>query len=170
MNTTKLFESYDECLEFVHRNIPNAVIPAKRKKNAVVYPFITESARKQVVNELAYSLYKKVKYKKSELDNLTLFLTIKGEFFDMIASGFKMEEYREIKPYWTKKIESKEGEKAFRPIKFLRLRNGYTRNAREIFIICTGIRIGIPRPEWSGGQIPQKPVYIFSLGSIITIK
>lgn len=30
----------------------------------------------------------------------TLHLVLKGKWYDMIASGEKKEEYREIKPYW----------------------------------------------------------------------
>lgn len=31
-------------------------------------------------------------------------LILKGKWYDMIASGEKREEYREIKPYWNKRI------------------------------------------------------------------
>ncbi|MBR1775213.1 MAG: hypothetical protein IJ759_06765 [Bacteroidales bacterium] len=34
----------------------------------------------------------------------TLHLVLKKQWFDMIASGEKTEEYREIKPYWQKRI------------------------------------------------------------------
>ena len=34
----------------------------------------------------------------------TLKLTLKKQWFDMILSGEKKEEYREIKPYWTKRL------------------------------------------------------------------
>ena len=40
--------------------------------------------------------------KRSECSVLTLVL--KGKWYDMIASGVKREEYREIKPYWNKRI------------------------------------------------------------------
>jgi hypothetical protein len=36
-----------------------------------------------------------------------LVLPIKREFFEKIKSGEKTEEYREIKPYWTKRLEKK---------------------------------------------------------------
>ena len=35
-----------------------------------------------------------------------LILPIKRKWFDMIKSGEKKEEYREIKPYWTKRFEN----------------------------------------------------------------
>lgn len=31
-------------------------------------------------------------------------LVLKGKWYDMIASGEKKEEYREIKPYWEKRL------------------------------------------------------------------
>lgn len=34
----------------------------------------------------------------------TLTLTLKKKWFDMIKSGVKTEEYREIKPFWTKRL------------------------------------------------------------------
>ena len=34
----------------------------------------------------------------------TLHLVLKGKWYDMIASGVKTEEYREIKPYWEKRL------------------------------------------------------------------
>ena len=37
----------------------------------------------------------------------TLDLVLKKKWFDMIASGEKTEEYREIKPYWVKRLCSK---------------------------------------------------------------
>lgn len=34
----------------------------------------------------------------------TLTLTLKKKWFDMIKRGVKKEEYREIKPFWTKRL------------------------------------------------------------------
>ena len=36
-------------------------------------------------------------------------LVLKKEWFDMIKNGNKREEYREIKPYWTKRLIDKDG-------------------------------------------------------------
>ena len=35
----------------------------------------------------------------------TLYLNLKKEYFDQIKSGVKKEEYREIKPYWEKRLD-----------------------------------------------------------------
>lgn len=41
----------------------------------------------------------------SKYNDMTLLtLTLKAEWFDMIAKGIKTTEYREIKAYWTKKL------------------------------------------------------------------
>ena len=34
----------------------------------------------------------------------TLYLVLKSKWYDMIASGEKREEYREVKPYWKKRL------------------------------------------------------------------
>ncbi len=53
---------------------------------------------------------------KTELDRITT--TIKGEWLAEIVAGAKRIEYREIKPYWTKRLQS-----VTCPFE-LRLRNG----------------------------------------------
>lgn len=37
-----------------------------------------------------------------------LYLTLKTEWYNLIESGIKTEEYREIKPYWIKRLCTKE--------------------------------------------------------------
>ena len=34
-------------------------------------------------------------------------LALKGEYFDQIASGEKPEEFREVTPYWTKRLDGR---------------------------------------------------------------
>jgi len=46
-------------------------------------------------------------------NQLTLHLPIKTEWLDMIAVGIKLEEYREIKPYWTKRLCKKVDDREF---------------------------------------------------------
>lgn len=35
----------------------------------------------------------------------TLVLSLKQEWFDLIKAGIKKEEYRELKPYWQKRLK-----------------------------------------------------------------
>ena len=119
----------------------------------------------------------------------TLYLTLKKEWYDMIASGEKREEYREIKPYWCRKIMTQRGFKC--PNKFsygfsqssfpqfmcrrtgtaciqpnssgfshVRFRRGYT---TETMMFKVGsVIIGRGKPEWGA---PNHDVFIIKLGN-----
>lgn len=86
-----------------------------------------------------------------------LHLTLKKEWFDMIASGEKKEEYREMKPYWNKRLLGKK----FDVIQF---KNGYSKDAPcmrvEVKELCSGLGI----IEW--GAPVGKPVFILRLGKV----
>lgn len=84
----------------------------------------------------------------------TLHLTIKKEWFDMIKSGEKTEEYREIKPYWQARISP------LRQPWIIRFQNGRG-SGRVMYRRCVGIDVGIGRPEWGA---PDHKVYIIRLG------
>lgn len=78
-----------------------------------------------------------------------LTLPIKKKWFDMIRSGEKKEEYREIKPYYTKRFQNLWkgtliGGEAEREII---LRNGYSKDSSEITVTVT-IDMGKGKPEW----------------------
>ena len=103
-------------------------------------------------------------------------LPIKKKWFDMILSGEKKEEYREIKPYWTTRIYrafSKKypkntpsydffSEDPFMTVKFI---NGYGGD-KPYFIACCRIekRKG-GNPNW--GAEPSSLYYIFRIIEII---
>lgn len=53
---------------------------------------------------------------------LILDLVLKGHWYDLIKSGRKTYEYREIKPYWTKRLFS-------RAYTHVRFRRGYTKES-----------------------------------------
>lgn len=86
-----------------------------------------------------------------------LHMTLKKKWFDMIASGEKKEEYREIKPYWASRIEGKE----FDVVCF---RNGYAKDAPTIVVDFLGLGYGLGRPEWGAGK---DPVFILKLGDVL---
>jgi len=87
-----------------------------------------------------------------------LHLTLKKQWFDMIAIGEKREEYREIKPYWNKRLIDKK----YDAISF---RNGYGKNAPTMLIELKAIIQGHGRPEWGSGYEQR---YILRLGAILT--
>lgn len=87
-----------------------------------------------------------------------LHLTLKKKWFDMIASGEKREEYREIKPYWSKRLIGKH----YDAILF---RNGYSRNAPQMLVEFKSISVSLGIIEW--GAPAGKSVYILWLGKIL---
>lgn len=91
---------------------------------------------------------------------MTLFLTIKKEFFDLIASGEKKEEYREIKPFWDKRLK-----KQYKTVIF---QNGYVSNSPRIEIEILEIEKKNAKPEWAAGY--SGFCYAIKLGKILTIK
>ena len=106
----------------------------------------------------------------------TLHLTLKKKWFDMILSGEKKEEYREIKEYWCNRFCSKEWYKY--EVEILHnaidlfpdeivFKHGYSKNAPTIRIECKGITIGKGVSEW-GGTVED--VFIIKLGKILETK
>ena len=76
----------------------------------------------------------------------------------MIASGEKKQEYREIKPYWTKRLEGKD-------FHIVRFKNGYSKDAPVIDLEFHGFRPGYGKVDW--GAPYNKEVYVIDLGEII---
>ena len=94
-----------------------------------------------------------------------LTLTIKKEWFDMICSGEKKEEYRDISQYYSRRFARYLGWKTINGQKkkeefFCRLRNGYDITSPSVVIRCTVSR-GYGRPEW--GAEPGKHYYVLSI-------
>jgi hypothetical protein len=111
-----------------------------------------------------------------------LHLTLKKQWFDMIASGEKKEEYREIKPYWVSRLvqsffpEKEERDYTFywkgmlfsmdEPVAYdvIEFRNGYSKDAPKMIVECKGIENGYSKIKWSG---EHKPCFIIKLGEIL---
>lgn len=93
-----------------------------------------------------------------------LSLPINKKWFDLILSGEKKEEYREIKPHWTSRIiDKKIG--GFNDFQYVNFRNGYNPKSPFMVVECKGIEIGIGKLEWGG---TNEEVYIIKLGKIIS--
>lgn len=118
-----------------------------------------------------------------------LHLTLKKKWFDMIASGEKKEEYREVKKYWAIRfvaISNYKGKcegllpndndtylNSFYPLVFKKydyiiFKNGYSKNAPTLKVKFLGIEIGNAKPEWSDNW--QGKVFIIKLGEIINVQ
>lgn len=99
-------------------------------------------------------------------------LPLKGIWYDMIESGNKKEEYREIKPYWSKRIcgcvfttkSMCEKDKCTycKKITHIRFRYGYTK--RTMLFKLNNVDIGKGRSEWGA---PSSEVFILKLGERI---
>lgn len=108
-----------------------------------------------------------------------LILPIKKKWFDMIKSGEKKEEYREIKPYYNKRLPryfgqylSEWGELvpfSDRTINGVPLynwvifRNGYSKKSPQIKCFCS-LDKGIGKEEW--GADPDERYYILKIDRV----
>jgi len=113
-----------------------------------------------------------------------LTLPIKKKWFDMILSGGKKEEYREIKPYYTARlanlfcVHTTHSEYHSRNIKsFLQsecakkntyrevmFRNGYSKNSPSFIAKCT-LSVGTGKEEW--GAEKHRNYFVLTIHEII---
>lgn len=117
-----------------------------------------------------------------------LHLTIKRKFYDMIASGEKLEEYRAIKKYWAVRLcgsakyngndkgllpnDKSTYWNGFYPINFqkfdaIEFKNGYSKTSPTMLVEFKGLDIGEARPEWSDNW--EGDVFRIKLGKILNI-
>jgi len=85
-----------------------------------------------------------------------LTLPIKKKWFDMIASGEKLEEYRNITPYYTARFIRSLFYYAFVKRMTIMFRNGYSATSPKIKCFVR-ITVGKGREEW--GAEPNKDYY-----------
>jgi hypothetical protein len=85
-------------------------------------------------------------------DKLSLKLTLHRDYFEAIAAGRKVEEYRKIKPYWTTRLVGRNYDE-------INFRNGY--NPDSPFM----------RVEYLGYEIDhEQGLYVLKLGSVLEIQ
>lgn len=107
-----------------------------------------------------------------------LILPIKKKWFDMILSGEKKEEYREIKPYYTTRLinalgrnELVQGEETKRLLlksqdekQFeVLFRNGYSSNSPSFIAVCH-LKVGQGKEKW--GAVIGVEYYILKIDKI----
>lgn len=80
--------------------------------------------------------------------------TIKRRYFDAILDGTKTVEYREVKPYWSRRIEG-------RNVSILCLTAGYSKKSPRLIVGVDRI-VKMPPPPTVKGL--GKEVYAFHLG------
>lgn len=97
-----------------------------------------------------------------------LVLPIKRKWFDMILAGEKTEEYREIKPYWTKRFKTIEllddSGKPTNNKALVTFRNGYGKDAPE-FKAWVTMDIGDGLRNW--GAETGARYYVLVINSIV---
>jgi hypothetical protein len=82
-----------------------------------------------------------------------LHLTLKREWFIKIKSGEKRTEFREIKPYWTRRLEGRQ----YDAISF---RNGYATDAPKMLVEFLGLDLALSE----SGNV----CYAIALGKILS--
>ena len=97
-----------------------------------------------------------------------LTLPIKKKWFDMILSGEKKEEYREIKPYWTKRFSKYLPAMILTDFDIIRggwviLKNGYSSNSPKIMCYVDCYK-GYGKEYW--GAEPDKLYYVLKILSV----
>lgn len=114
-----------------------------------------------------------------------LHLNLKRRWFEMIASGEKKEEYREIKRYWVVRLVD-ELRAAKEPTDFtfewkgalwtmgsaigydvVEFKNGYSKNAPTMQVEILDITDGFSKQKWADSY---RPSFIIKLGKILSIK
>lgn len=110
-------------------------------------------------------------------------MTLKREWFDAIFFGDKREEYREIKPYWIKRLVENHQEYYHPTMPLLgslylqsplwadniRFRNGYQKDAREFTIKWKSLRIDTANPKWVPSGTPSYQRFlVLELGDIVS--
>jgi len=93
-----------------------------------------------------------------------LILPIKKKWFDMILSGEKKEEYREIKPYYDTRFKNIWSYPAyFSETHMIRFRNGYDHTSPS-FVAKVSLRIGTGKTEW--GAESGKQYYVLCIHNV----
>lgn len=102
-----------------------------------------------------------------------LTLPIKKKWFDLILSGKKKEEYREIKPYYKLRFKTifEMYPYSYNPHGLdeqkIIFRNGYSKDSPSFVAKCK-LSIGYGYPGW--GAVPMNLYYVLSIGEISDVK
>lgn len=96
---------------------------------------------------------------------MDLRLNLKKQWYEMIEKGIKLEEYRERKEYWKKRLlyADENGILEFKKFDTITFVYGYTK--RTMQFKCNGIRLGGGNPKW-GAKVGEC-YYVISIGERI---
>lgn len=96
-----------------------------------------------------------------------LYLKVKKRYFDLIREGIKKEDYREIKPFWKKRLLNRKDLTKFRTFDAVHIQNGYMRGSPWVLLKFTEITIKKPRPEWAPGFPSEHETFAVGFGEVI---
>ena len=106
-----------------------------------------------------------------------LYLTLTEKWFDMILSGEKPEEYRELKEYWAKRLvdapepniyDPKGQEVNFKQFDVVVFSNGYHKDRRQMTVDFKYTDIGPGQEKWGAEQ--GKSYFRLHLGKVLHTK
>lgn len=109
----------------------------------------------------------------------TIVLTLKKEWFERILSGEKKEEYREIKPYWVRRLVGNWHQYNEKSVFYkgdylmpfgvtaITFKNGYSKDARRFTIEWKGIEVKEPNPEWVPQEFCGQLFFALKLGRVL---
>lgn len=108
--------------------------------------------------------------KKLLSQNRVIHLNLIGRWFDMIESGIKKEEYRELSDYWNKIFTNYMASMcSFRNGKLdemsIIFSNGYSKSCRQMEVRLLGIDVSIGKVEW-GAEL-GKYYNVLRLGEVL---
>lgn len=86
-------------------------------------------------------------------------LTLKRQWFDMIASGEKKEEYRQPGKWILSRLEGRTYDR-------VQFRNGYAATSPVVECEFLGWDYGYGKRKWGGGAPPGTPLVVIKLGDI----
>lgn len=88
-----------------------------------------------------------------------LFLTLKKRWFDMIAAGEKLEEYRDLKPFFETRLKNRHYDVVI-------FQNGYSPTSSRLTVEYKGVKIKTGKEQW--GAVKGKLYFALQLGSVIS--
>ncbi len=104
------------------------------------------------------------------MDKKILHLNLKKKWFDLILSGEKTEEYREIKPYFEKRFKPHSHVhigRTWYPCSMVQIlfSNGYAKGRRQMLVDIKGIRFNSTgKAEW--GAEKDQTYFVLELGNV----
>lgn len=98
----------------------------------------------------------------------TLHLNLTRKWFDMILSGEKKHEYREITDYWIKRLSIPEGKyyRCRQDFNTVTFSNGNSKHRVEFVVKLDRISTGTGVHRW--GAMRNRRYFILHLGAVIT--